>query len=67
METILKSQPRTGHTREPDPTHNELKHTTTRNTATHERNRQPMPPTQTDTSVVHTHTHGNKVTTFETL
>ena len=33
----LKSQPRTGHTREPDPTHNELKHTTTRKTATHER------------------------------
>ena len=32
------SQPRTGHTREPDPTHNELKHTTTRKTATHERN-----------------------------
>ena len=25
-----KSQPRTGHTREPDPTHNELKHTITR-------------------------------------
>ena len=25
-----KSQPRTGHTREPDPTHNELKHTATR-------------------------------------
>ena len=23
----VKSQPRTGHTREPDPTHNELKHT----------------------------------------
>ena len=35
-----KSQPRTGHTREPDPTHNELKHTsTTRKTATHERTR----------------------------
>ena len=31
---------RTGHTREPDPTHNELKHTsTTRKTATHERTR----------------------------
>ena len=28
----FKSQPRTGHTREPDPTHNELKHTTTRKT-----------------------------------
>ena len=35
--TVDKSQPRTGHTREPDPTHNELKHTTTRKTATHER------------------------------
>ena len=33
-----KSQPRTGHTREHDPTHNELKHTITRKTATHERN-----------------------------
>ena len=29
---FFKSQPRTGHTREPDPTHNELKHTTTRKT-----------------------------------
>ena len=28
----FKSQPRTGHTRKPDPTHNELKHTTTRKT-----------------------------------
>ena len=28
----FKPQPRTGHTREPDPTHNELKHTTTRKT-----------------------------------
>ena len=27
-ETLFKSQPRTGHTREPDPTHNALKHTT---------------------------------------
>ena len=47
-----KSQPRTGHTREPDPTHNELKHTITRltrKTATHERN--------PDTPHVHTHTH----------
>ena len=35
---MLKSQPRTGHTREPDPTHNELKHTITRKTAAHERN-----------------------------
>ena len=26
----FKSQPRTGHTREPDPTHLKLKHTTTR-------------------------------------
>ena len=33
-----KSQPRTGHTREPDPTHNDLKHTITRKTAAHERN-----------------------------
>ena len=31
-----KSQARTGHTREPDPTHNELKHTTTRKIATHD-------------------------------
>ena len=30
-----KSQPRTGHTREPDPTNNVLKHTTTRETQTH--------------------------------
>ena len=28
----------TGHTREPDPTHNELRHKTTRKTATHESN-----------------------------
>ena len=34
-------KPRTGHTREPDPTHNELKHTTTRKTATHERSNAP--------------------------
>ena len=45
-----KSQPRTGHTREPDPTHNELKHTITRKTATHERN--PDTPAH-----AHTHTH----------
>ena len=32
-----KSEPRTGHTRVPDSTHNELKHTTTHKTATHER------------------------------
>ena len=39
LDTVYaKSQPRTGHTREPDPTHNELKHTITRKTATHERN-----------------------------
>ena len=31
--TPTKSQPRTGHTREPDPTHNELKHTITRKKA----------------------------------
>ena len=47
---ITKSQPRTGHTREPDPTHNELKHTTTRKTASHER-------TPADKPHVHTHTH----------
>ena len=29
-EVLPKSQPRTEHTREPDPTHNELKHTITR-------------------------------------
>ena len=46
---ITPSQPRTGHTREPDPTHNELKHTITRKTATHERN--------PDTPHVHKHTH----------
>ena len=45
----LKSQPRTGHTREPNPTNNALKHTTTRKTATHERN--------PDAPHVHTHTH----------
>jgi hypothetical protein len=49
LHSCFKSQPRTGHTREPDPTHNELKHTTTRKTATHERN--------PGTPHVHTHTH----------
>ena len=44
--------PRTGHTREPDPTHNELKHTTTRKTATHERT--------PDKPHVHTHTHTSR-------
>ena len=44
-----KSQQRTGNTREPDPTHNELKHTTTRKTASHERT--------PDKPHVHTHTH----------
>ena len=29
-----KSQPRTGHTREPDPTHSKLKHATTRSAPT---------------------------------
>ena len=48
----LKSQPRTGHTREPDPTHNELKHTTTRKTATRERT--------PDKPHVHTHTHTSR-------
>ena len=43
MSVLLKSQPRTGHTREPDPKHNALKHTTTRKTATHERNRMSIP------------------------
>ena len=43
-----KSQPRTRHTREPDPTHSELKHTTTRKPATHERT--------PDKPHVHTHT-----------
>ena len=33
---ITKSQSRTGHTREPDPTHLKLKHETTRGTPTHE-------------------------------
>ena len=47
-----KSQPRTGHTREPDSTHNELKHTTTRKTATHERT--------PDKPHVHTHTHTSR-------
>ena len=37
VQFFVTSQPRTGHTREPDPTRNELKHTTTRKTATHER------------------------------
>ena len=48
----LQSQPRTGHTREPDPTQNELKHTTTRKTATHERT--------PDKPHVHTHTHTSR-------
>ena len=47
----LKSQPRTGHTREPDPTHNELKHTTTRKTATHER----TPDKRTNLTFTRTH------------
>ena len=44
-----KSQPRTGHTREPDPTHNELKHTITRKTAAHERNQTHLTFTRTHT------------------
>ena len=47
-----KSEPRTGHTRVPDSTHNELKHTTTRKTATHERT--------PDKPHVHTHTHTSR-------
>ena len=47
-----KSQQRTGNTREPDPTHNELKHTTTRKTASHERT--------PDKPHVHTHTHTSR-------
>ena len=35
--SVYKSQPRTGHTREPDPKHLEQKHKTTHKTATHER------------------------------
>ena len=42
----------TGRTREPDPTHNELKHTTTRKTATRERT--------PDKPHVHTHTHTSR-------
>ena len=49
-----KSQQRTGNTREPDPTHNELKHTTTRKTASHERT--------PDKPHVHTHTHTSRYT-----
>ena len=45
-----KSQTRTGHTREPDPTHNELKHTTTRKTAARERT------PQTNLTFTRTHT-----------
>ena len=48
-EFCIKSEPRTGHTRVPDSTHNELKHTTTHKTATHERT--------PDKPHVHTHTH----------
>ena len=44
-----KSQPRTGHTRGPDPTHNELKHTITRKTAAHERNQTHLTLTRTHT------------------
>ena len=46
-ETVPKSQPRTGHTREPDPTHLKLKHETTRGTPTHESTHQ--------TDLTHTH------------
>ena len=50
-EFCIKSEPRTGHTRVPDSTHNELRHTSTRKTATHERT------SQTNKPHVHTHTH----------
>ena len=55
---FLKSQPRTGHTREPDPKHNALKHTTTRKTATHERGTpRRTQPRRTSRRHAHTHTH----------
>ena len=54
----LKSQPRTGHTREPDPTHNELKHTTTRKTATHKTENAP----QTNLTFTRSHTHTSRLT-----
>jgi hypothetical protein len=50
-----KSQPRTGHTREPDPKHLEQKHKATHKTATHER----TPDRQTSRS--HTHTHASRL------
>ena len=53
-ETVPKSQPRTGHTREPDPTHLKLKHETTRGTPTHESTHQ---TDLTHTHITHTHTH----------
>ena len=49
---VSKSQTRTGHTREgrePEPTHNELKHTITRKTAAHERNQTHLTFTRTHT------------------
>ena len=49
---LPKSQPRTGHTREPDPTHLKLRHRTTRRTATHERTH----TKQTSLTQSHTHT-----------
>ena len=49
-----KSQPRTGHTREPDPTHLKLRHRTTRRTATHERTHTKQ------TSLTHSHTHTSR-------
>ena len=54
-----KSQPRTGHTREPDPTHNELKLTSTqprrKTSNTHD-----ALPTTPDKPHVHTHTHASR-------
>ena len=55
-----KSQPRTGHTREPDPTHNELKHTTTRKTATHSPQTNLTHPRQTSRSHAQSHTHTSR-------
>ena len=53
------SQPRTGHTREPDPTHLKLRHRTTRGTATHERTHTKQ------TSFTHTHTPRDRRTMSE--
>ena len=49
-----KSQPLSRRPREPDPTHNELKHTITRKTATHERNQTHLTFTRTHNTSRHT-------------